>query len=186
MRLCVGVSKLRCVTSKDKICCGGFLMTGEAGFHESGGGGFAVLKMPEAPAAGCGVLYRILHHELNVGGSSRDERLGLPKDLVVLVRRNVMVVQCGEHGAVREGKRACPVRFDRHIVSQQRAQAIEIAGFMGRGDPAPVAVSAGHFGDKGRSGSVGMSGCRGDEGGKGAQSCKCEKEEREAFHRYSP
>jgi hypothetical protein len=49
-------SASRCVTSKDKVGCFGFLMAGEAGFHESRVRGFAVLEVTEPPAARGDVL----------------------------------------------------------------------------------------------------------------------------------
>src|SRR5579863_2251844 len=49
-------SASRRVVSKDKVGRFGLLVTGEAGFHESRVGRFAVLEVTEPPASGCGVL----------------------------------------------------------------------------------------------------------------------------------
>jgi hypothetical protein len=111
-------SASRCVTSKDKVGCFGLLMAGEAGFHESCIARFAVCEVPEPPAAGCGVLFRVLDHELNVGGRAGNKRLDLAKDFVVFVRRDVTVMQSRKDCAVRKRKLPLPVGFDRDIVAQ--------------------------------------------------------------------
>src|SRR5213593_1327375 len=38
------------------------------------------------------------------------------------------------------------IGLDHHIVAQSGADTIEVARFMGRGDPLPIAISGGHFG----------------------------------------
>ena len=70
-------------------------MAGEAALHKRRVTGLAVREVTEAPAAGRGVLCRVLHHELNVGGRTGNERLNLAKDFVVFVRWVVTVMLSG-------------------------------------------------------------------------------------------
>src|SRR6516225_4663012 len=81
-----------CVTGEDKVARFGLIVAGEAGFHESSVGSFAVLEVSETPTASRGVLLCILDHKLNVRWSAGYERLGLAKDFVVFLRRHVTVV----------------------------------------------------------------------------------------------
>ena len=130
---------------EDEVGSLGLIVAGEAGFHGRGGGGFAVYESSEPPAAGRGVLGGVLDHKLNVGRGARDERLGLAKDLVVFRGRDVAVVQSGNDRAVREWKRAFAVGVDRHIVAQNGTNTVQLAFFVGAGDPPPVSVTGGGF-----------------------------------------
>ena len=71
--------------SKDKVGRFGLLVAGEAAFHKRRVARFAVLEVSEPPAAGCGVLCRVLDHKLNVRGRPRNERLGPAKDFIVFL-----------------------------------------------------------------------------------------------------
>jgi hypothetical protein len=62
------------------------------------------VEMSESPAAGSGVLFRVLDLYLNVCVRAGDKGLLAPKDLVVLIRRNVLVVQSDDDCAVGKGR----------------------------------------------------------------------------------
>src|ERR1700733_11674820 len=88
--------------------------------------------------------------------------------------------------AVREGKFAIPVGLDRYVVAQDGTYAVEVACFMRRGDPSPVAVPVRHFGNEGRGGfPTRVSWCKGNEGDKAGHCCNCDQEECEVFHKGS-
>jgi hypothetical protein len=87
---------------------------------------------------------------------------------------------------VPSGKLALPVGVDRYIVAQDRTKAVEVACFMGRGNPLPVAVPMRDFGNEDRGGfSICVSWCRGKEGDKAGYCCNCAQEECEVFHKGS-
>jgi len=111
----------RCIAGEDKVGSLCLLVAGEAGLHECRISRFTVLEMPEPPASGCRVLRRVLDHELNVCGRSRNERLHFAKDLVVFIRRDVSVMQSGHDCAVRERELAFAIGLDRNIVAQNSA-----------------------------------------------------------------
>src|SRR5262245_34346518 len=101
-------------------------MAGKAGLEHGLVGGFAVVELSESPAAGRGVLLRVLDHELKpVLWRPGHERLGTTKDLVVFLRRVVAPGQSGNDGAVRERKLAIPVSGDRYVVAQNGANVVE-------------------------------------------------------------
>jgi hypothetical protein len=103
---------------EDEVASLGLIVAGEAGLHGRRSGGFAVYESGESPAARRGVLGRVLHHKLNVGGGARDERLGLAKDFVVFLRRDMTVVQRANDSAVRVWKLPLAVGLDRDIVAK--------------------------------------------------------------------
>jgi hypothetical protein len=93
-------------------------------------------------------------------------------------------MQSGNDCAVRERKLSFPVGLDRYIVAQDGTQTVEVACFMGRGNPLPVAVPVGNFGDEGGGlairvsryrldGSVGASGCGAGERFAGEELARC-------------
>ena len=106
---------------EDQVGGCSFLVARETGLHEGRGRGFAVLKVTESPAAGCGVFCRVLDHELNVGGSAGNERLDLAEDFVVLVLWNVLVMKSDEDRAVGERIFAVAEGVVRYIVGQESA-----------------------------------------------------------------
>ena len=59
-------------------------------------------------------------------------------------------MQSSNDCAVRERKLPFAIGFDRYIVAQDGTYTVEVACFMGRGDPLPVAVSVRDFGNEGR------------------------------------
>ena len=56
-------------------------------------------------------------------------------------------MQSSNDRAIREGKLSFTIGIDRNIVAQDGAQAVEVACFMGRGNPSPVAVPMRDFGN---------------------------------------
>jgi len=76
----------------------------------------------------------------------------LAKDFIVFVRGDVTVMQSGKDRAIGVWKLPIAIGFDGDIVAQDGSQAVEVASFMGRGNPAPVAVSVRNFGEEGRGG----------------------------------
>src|SRR5579862_4112091 len=122
----------RRVPSEDKIAVPDFIVAGEAAFHRRRISRFAVYEGRKSPAARRSVLRGVLHHKLNVGSGTRDEGLSLPEDLVVLLRRDVTIVQGGHNCAVREGKLPLTVGLDRNIVAQNGANTIEVAFLVSR------------------------------------------------------
>ena len=143
---------LRCIVGEDQIAAFCLCMAGKACLHERGVAGFAIarVEVPESPAASCGVLGGVLDHKLNIRGGAWDKGLRLTEDLVVLLRWDVAIVQSGNDGAVREREFPFPVGVDRYIVAQDGTDAVEVAFFMGRGNPPPVAVPLGDFGHERR------------------------------------
>ena len=61
--------------SEDKVVVFGRYVAVEAGFHQRLVAWFAVGKVAKTPAARCGVLLRVFHHELHVHARAGDERL---------------------------------------------------------------------------------------------------------------
>src|SRR5271156_6111711 len=95
-------------------------------------------------------------------------------------------MQCSKDRAVRERKLPIPVGLDRYIVAQDGADTVEVACFMGRGDPSPVAVPVRDFGNEGGGGfPTRVSWCRGNEDDQAGHCCNCNQEEGEAFHKGS-
>jgi hypothetical protein len=130
---------------EDEVGSFGLFVAGEAGFHRCGGGGFAVYERGEPPTAGRGVFDGVFDHKLNIRGSAGDERLGLAKDLVIFRRGDVAIVQSGDNSAVGEWKLPLAIGLDRYIVAQYGTNAVQLACFVGDGDPPPVPVSGGDF-----------------------------------------
>ena len=58
-------------------------------------------------------------------------------------------MQSSNDRAVRERKLPIPVGLDRYTVAQDGTYTVEVACFMGRGDPSPVAVPVRDFGNEG-------------------------------------
>src|SRR5580700_1295952 len=126
-----GKFALRCVTREDKITRS-HRVAGRAGFQQRLVARFAIgVEVPESPAAGRRVFFRVLDHELNVGGRAGNERLYAAKDLVILIRRYVAVVQSGYDCAVGIGELSFAERLDRYIVAQNGGETVEIAFFVG-------------------------------------------------------
>jgi hypothetical protein len=74
-------------------------------------------------------------------------------------------MQSSNDRAVRERKLAIPVGFERYLVAQDGTYTVEVACFMGRGDPSPVAIPMRDFSNEGRGGfPIRVSWCRGNEG----------------------
>src|SRR5215469_5509188 len=133
-------------------------MTWGTGFHQSVVAKRAVfVEMTEAPAAGRGVLFGVLDHELNIRGRTWNERLRAAEDFVVFFRRDVTVVQSGNDRALRERKLPVSVGTDRHIVAQNGGETVKVAFFVGHGDQPPVAVSGRNLGDEDWGLSAGLS-----------------------------
>src|ERR1700677_2930354 len=128
----IAVGPSRCVTGEDEVASFGGLVAGIATLESSLGGGFAVVEFSEPPAAGRGVFACILDHELNpfLGGPGH-ERLGMAKDFVVFLRRDIIPGETGNDGAVRKWKLAFPVGPDRYVIAQNGTQIVEVACFMG-------------------------------------------------------
>ena len=133
---------------EDAVASLGPIVAGEAAFHGRRSGRFAVYEGSEPPAVRRGVLRGVLDHKLNVRGGARDERLGLAKNFVVFLGRDVTVVQSGNDRAVREWELPLAVGLDRHIVAQNGANTVQVACFVGDGDQPPVSVSGGDFCDE--------------------------------------
>jgi hypothetical protein len=177
----------RCITSEDEVGVFGLLVAREAGLHESSVGRFAVLEVCEAPASGCCVLFGIFDHELNVCGRAGNERLNTTEDFVVFVRRDAAVMQGSNEGAIRERQLPFAVGLERYIVGEDSTKAVEIAFFVGHGNPLPIAVPVRNFGDVGRGGWFIHMCWRGDDkNDKAGDCCSSDHEEGEAFHRSPP
>jgi len=65
--------------------------------------------------------------------------LGLAKDFVVFLGCDVTIMQSG-NDCVRERKLFFTVNVDGYIVAQDGAETVEVACFMLRANPPPVAV----------------------------------------------
>src|SRR5215467_10460415 len=65
----------RCVVSEDVVTILRRHMAREAGFVQRLVPRFAVREVSESPAAGCGVLFRVFDHELDVHSGPSNERL---------------------------------------------------------------------------------------------------------------
>jgi hypothetical protein len=88
--------------------------------------------------------------------------------------------------AVRKRKFPFPEGVDGYIIAQEGTQTIEVACFMGRGNPLSVAVSVRNFGNEVRgSFPVCVPWCRRNEGDKSGHRCNCNQEECEGFHKGS-
>src|ERR1700689_2474143 len=95
-------------------------------------------------------------------------------------------MQSSKDGAVRERKLPIPVSLDRYIVAQDGTYTVEVACFMGRGDPFPVAVPVRDLGNEGWGGfPTRVSWYRENDGDKAGHCCNCNQEECEVFHKAS-
>lgn len=74
--------------------------------------------------------------------------MGLAKDFVVFLGCDVTIMQSG-NDCVRERKLFFTVNVDGYIVAQDGAETVEVACFMPRANPPPVAPKTG-FGSEGR------------------------------------
>src|SRR5277367_690951 len=78
---------LRCVVGEDKVVIFRWFVARETSLVQRLAGRFAVLKIAEAPAARCCILFGILHHDLDIDGGAHNERLSARErrvqDLVV-------------------------------------------------------------------------------------------------------
>jgi TolB-like protein/Flp pilus assembly protein TadD len=101
-----------------------------------------------------------------------------------VVRWHITVMQRSNDSAVRERELPIPVGLERYLVAQDGAYTVEVACFMGRGDPFPVAVPVRDFGNEGRA-PTRVSCCRGKEGDKAGHCCHCSQDECEVFHKRS-
>src|SRR5580693_5185249 len=176
---------LRCIPSKDKVGRFGLLVAGEAAFHKRRITSFAVCEVTESPSAGRRVLFGVLDHKLNVRRGPGNERLGLPEDFVVFVRRDITVVQSSNDGAVRVRKLVIPESGVRYVVAQNGAQTVELPGFMSRGDPPPVAVPLRNLGNVRSASPIRLRGNRDNEGDKAGDCRNCNQEECEVLHKGS-
>jgi hypothetical protein len=78
----------------DQVGSFGRLVAGKAGFKQGRIGRFAIcVEVPEPPTARRRVLFRVLDLELYARGGAGNEGLFVAKDLVVLLRRDMTVVQ---------------------------------------------------------------------------------------------
>jgi hypothetical protein len=108
---------------------------------------FAIrVEEPEPPAARSRILCRVLDLELNVCGGAGHEGLFVTKDVVVLRRRDILVVQTDDDRAVRKGELPFTVCLDSYVVAQNGRKAVKVARFVGRGDKLPVSVLRRNFG----------------------------------------
>ena len=73
------------ITGEDKVGGFGRLVAGEAGFVLRLVGRLAAGEVPEPPAAGCGVLFGVLDHDLYIDGRAGNESLDAAKHFVVFV-----------------------------------------------------------------------------------------------------
>src|ERR1700722_10459754 len=95
-------------------------------------------------------------------------------------------MQSSNDCAYRERKLPIPVGLDCYIVAQDGADTVEVACFMGRGDPSPVAVPVRDFGHEGRGRfPTRVAWYRSNEGDKAAHCCNGNQEECEVFHKGS-
>src|SRR5690348_11106185 len=126
-------SGARRVTGEDEVATFGRLVAREAGLVQRLVTGFAVLEVGKSPAASRGVILRVLHHELNILGRPRNGRLqaGARKadrqDLVVVARRGLIPMQCGNDCAIREWELPVAEGLYRNVVAQLGAQLFQVA-----------------------------------------------------------
>src|SRR5262245_40538021 len=113
------------VAREDQVALGDGRVAGKALLDHGLAGRLAIIEMLESPAAGRGVLLRILDHELDaVLRGAGDERLRTAKGLVVLLVRHVAPGDAGNDGAVGEGERALAIGLDRYFVAQDGADVV--------------------------------------------------------------
>jgi len=172
----------RCVAGENKVASFGLIVAGEAGIHQGLVAGFAVFEMSESPAACRGILFRVLNHELNVRGGSRNERLGSAEDLVVFLRWHVTVMQSGNDCAVREWELPVAIGMDRDIVTQHGCKAVEVALFVSYRDQPPLAVSGRNLGYEDRGGLVMGVYCEPRKGDNPGECYNWNQQESDPFH----
>src|SRR5262245_50299551 len=91
------------VTAEDEVAIRDECVAGEAGREHRRVGGLAIVELREPPAAGRGVLLRVLDHELNaVHRGAGHEGLSTAEGLVVLLRREVLPGDADDDRAVGE------------------------------------------------------------------------------------
>ena len=145
--------------SEDKVASFGRLVAGKAVLRHHVDG-FTIAKLSEPPAAGRGVFSRVFDHELNVRGQAGDERLGMAKDFIIFLRRDITPREPGNNCAVRERKCSISIRLDRYVVAENGAYIVETALFMGYGNQSPIAVTRWKFAAEDKSAPVIGARCR--------------------------
>src|SRR4029077_15130826 len=107
----------------------------------------------------------------------------MAKGFAAFLQRIVTPGEPGNDRAVRERKLSFPGSPDRKVVTQNCAQVVEIALFVGHGDQFPVTISGGNFyTEDWRCFVFGMPG-RERQGRKNGQRDRdCEYQHREPFH----
>ena len=128
---------------EDEVTIFDRLVAGKAGFEHSLDGGFAVLiELSEPPATRRGIPLGVLDHKLEVPSwrGAGDEGLRAAKYFVVFLRRDVFPRYSGNDGAVWKWKPVFAIRLDRHIITQNGADIVEAAFFVGHGDQLPIAI----------------------------------------------
>src|SRR4029077_12479038 len=116
-----------------------------------------------------------------------NERLGIAKDFVVFLRRDVAIVQSGNDCAVRVWKFSFTVGLDRYIVAQNSSETVEVAFFVGHGNQPPVAVSRGNFDSEDWDGLIiGATRCRGHGGYSSGHRYNCNQQESNPCHAVPP
>src|SRR5580658_1885752 len=92
-------------------------------------------------------------------------------------------MQSSDDRAVRERKLPFPVSFDRRVVAKDGSQAVEVACFMGRGNPSPVAVPVRNLRNVGCGRlTIRLAWGRRHECRNAGDCCGCNQEECKAFH----
>src|SRR5215813_6265251 len=168
-------SALRCITGEYEVAIFGGQVAGVAGLVQRLVARFAVREVAESPAAGGGVLFRVLNHELNIHSGPGNKRLQARArkadryDFVVFLRRDFIPMQRGNDGAVGERELPCPKGLYRNIVAQLGAHLFQVASCSRQvvdRDQAPVTISARDLDSVDRRGvSVDLSGGWGQVGG---------------------
>jgi len=123
----------RCVTGENKVASLNRLVAGITALHRRFVSRFAVLTEGRvSPTASRRILLRVLDHELQV------ESVGAPATKIGHGQRSCCFPPTrrgsrlfGQRCTFRKWKLALPIRLDRYVVSQNGANVVEVACFVG-------------------------------------------------------
>jgi hypothetical protein len=126
---------LGCVASEQEIAFGDGFMAGETRRQRRCRSRVSVLiELRETPASRGRVLLCVFHHELEIcrHGRSCYKGLRLPKHAIVFLRGRISPRDPCNRGTVRERQCAVTICLHRDVVSQDRANVVELPCLVSR------------------------------------------------------
>jgi hypothetical protein len=130
----------RCIVRKYEILSFCRRVTREACLQQRLTSRSAIVELRKSPAAGGGILRRVLDHELKVRRGTGHKGLNAAENFIVFFGGNVFPGQPGNDRAIRKRARSFPICPDRNVIPEDGPQIVKVARFMRDGNQLPVAV----------------------------------------------